>query len=92
MMRLRLWPFRRKGEMDCPEVRKMAAYLTEQDPEAHESVIDRLKRHLSWCVPCAAFVRTLQATVDLVRGIPPQSPPEGLEERLRKISHGEADE
>jgi anti-sigma factor RsiW len=44
-----------------------------------------LWRHLAACPACAAFYRTLQRTVELLRALPAQPLPDRLRERLRAI-------
>ena len=77
----------RKNDVDCPEVRGAASdYIDgEMDPE----LIARISSHLSKCGPCVAFVRTLRATIQLLRSTPSAAPPVGYKDRLRSRLSGE---
>jgi hypothetical protein len=85
MWKLGFWPFRQRHRGDCYEAREMAYYLVGEEGDAPPGLIDRLRAHMGFCPPCAAFLRTLQSTVGLVQNLPPQSAPETLRERLRRI-------
>lgn len=79
------WPFKSKTRLDCPEVRKMASSYLDRDGDISQEMIDELQQHLDDCQPCGAFVRTLQTTIDGLRGLPKESAPEELKEKLRKL-------
>lgn len=69
-----------KGEADCAETRAAASDFL--DGELDGGAASRIARHLAKCPLCAAFVRTLRATVELLRSAPPADPPAGFAERL----------
>ena len=75
--------FRRKDpEPDCDEVRDVSSdYI---DGELDERKTGRVKSHLDGCAPCNAFIRTLRATVNLLRSTPKQKAPEGFRSRIRE--------
>ena len=86
MQRWRFWPFRGDDESTCREVREHASDLIAPQEDDSKPLVDRLQQHLAWCAPCSAFVRTLQATVDMVRTMPRQSAPDRLKEQLRRLA------
>ena len=80
--------FRRKDrEPDCDEVRDISSdYI---DGELDEGELDerragRVKSHLDGCAPCNAFIRTLRATINLLRSTPKEQAPEGFRSRVRE--------
>ena len=75
--------FRRKDrEPDCDEVRDSSSdYI---DGELDERRAGRVKLHLDGCAPCNAFIRTLRATVNLLRSMPKKQAPEGFRSRVRE--------
>ena len=75
--------FRRKDpEPDCDEVRDISSdYI---DGELDERRAGKVKSHLDGCAPCQAFIRTLRATVNLLRSTPKQQAPEGFRSRIRE--------
>ena len=85
MLRWSFWPFGRSGEVDCAEVAKRASDYIEQDQDLPEETREKIQRHLSWCGPCNAFVRTLQATIQSLRSMPRQNAPDKLKEQLHRL-------
>ena len=69
-----------KGEADCGEARAAASDFL--DGELDDGSASRIARHLGKCPLCAAFVRTLRATVETLRAIPPAPVPAGFAERV----------
>ena len=82
--------FRRKGDdLDCKDVKELSSdYIDEELEGAKASQMDR---HLGWCAPCNAFVRTLRATVELLRATPKQDAPDGFRDRIRENLRKDAD-
>ncbi len=79
-MRRGLRLFRKRGEMECPEVRKLSSdYL---EGELPESVFDRFRFHLHQCENCNAFVATLRATINTLRGLPRREASPELKRRI----------
>ena len=74
----------RRNEMDpdCVEVRESSSDLIDDDLE--QSVSTRLNAHLLRCGPCHSFVRSLRATVGLLRATPREKAPTGFAERLKR--------
>ena len=72
--------FGRGGEADCREARAAASDFLDGELDARAE--SRISRHLDKCPLCAAFVRTLRATVETLRAIPSASPPAGFAERV----------
>lgn len=66
--------------MDCGEARAAASDFLDGELDARAE--GRISRHLAKCPLCAAFVRTLRATVETLRAIPSASPPAGFAERV----------
>ena len=75
--------FRRKDrEPDCDEVRDISSdYI---DGELDERRAGRVKSHLDGCAPCNAFIRTLRATINLLRSTSKEQAPEGFRSRVRE--------
>ena len=69
-----------KSEADCAETRAAASDFV--DGELDGNAASRISRHLDKCPLCAAFVRTLRATVEMLRLTPIATPPAGFAERL----------
>ena len=86
MWNLRFWRSGPSEGTTCDQVRRQASYLVDDEDAAPAGLVERLKRHINGCDACAAFVRTLQATVSMMHQLPPQSAPSGLRERLRSLS------
>ena len=76
--------FRRKmnkGDLDCKEVRQLSSdYI---DGELHEQTSTKVKVHLRLCPPCNALIRSLIATVGLLRDTPKRKAPDEFKQRLR---------
>jgi anti-sigma factor RsiW len=68
--------------MTCRELAELLIdYLQgELEPELAEHI----RRHLSGCGPCEAFVATYQITIQLTRRLPPAPMPSQLAERLQR--------
>ena len=82
--------FRRKGDdLDCEDVKGLSSDYIDEDLE--EAKVSQVSRHLGWCAPCNAFVRTLKATVELLRATPKQEAPDGFRDRVRKNLRKEDD-
>ena len=73
---------RRKMGSECAEVRNLSSDLI--DGELDQATAQRVKSHLDWCAPCAAFVNTLRATVRLLKASPKRQAPSGLRQRIRE--------
>ena len=52
------------------------------DGELEPSLRQKIRAHLAECPACAAFVNTLKATIDILRGAPPQPIPSGYKSRI----------
>ena len=75
-----------KPEADCAETRAAASDFV--DGELDAGAESRIARHLDKCPLCAAFVRTLRATVEMLRSTPVAAPPAGFAERLAiRLAH-----
>jgi anti-sigma factor (TIGR02949 family) len=75
------------------ECRQVFAMLSEYlDGELPSDICERMSRHIEECPPCVEFVRTLQRTVDLCRGLkstePVRIPDSVREELLRAYREG----
>ena len=74
--------FKGSDQPDCTEVRESSSdYI---DGELPRSYAGRIRSHLDSCPPCDAFVRTLRATVGLLRSLPKERAPEGFRGRVRQ--------
>lgn len=69
------------SELDCRQVRELSSDYIDQELDTRTE--DRVRGHLERCGPCRSFVRTLRATVDLLRHTPRQEPPQGFVDRVR---------
>ena len=75
--------FRRRGMDDeCEHVRTRSSdYI---DGDLDEASADMVRSHLAWCPGCSAFVKTLTATVSLLRATPKRLAPDGFRQRVRE--------
>ncbi len=88
MVKLPFWPFGSRGDLKCREVREQSSELIDGGEGGSAVLVGRIQRHLAKCRACSAFVRTLQATVGVLRSMPAQGAPGQLKEKLRWISAG----
>ena len=88
MVKLLFWPFGSRGDLKCREVREQSSELIDGGEGGSAVLVGRIQRHLAKCRACSAFVRTLQATVGVLRSMPAQGAPGQLKEKLRRISAG----
>ena len=79
---------RRDVEPDCEEVRGLSSDLIDGDLDSAAEL--RVKSHLEKCGPCNAFVKTLRATVGLLRSSPKRTAPADLKQRIRDNIEREA--
>ena len=66
---------------ECKEVRELSSEYI--DGELDQDAQEKITSHIGWCVPCNAFVNTLRATVDLLRGMPRRQASSDLRKRIR---------
>lgn len=79
--------FKRNKEPDCQHVRDLSSdYI---DEELNPDMVEKVRTHLGWCAPCRAFVRTLRATVELLRASPKREAPDSLRDQLRETLRNE---
>ena len=69
-----------KKDLDCVEVRKLSSEYLEGD--LLPSRLERFRDHISGCGPCRAFVDSLAAMVEMLRGMPVQSSPPTLKQSI----------
>ena len=74
--------FKRSDQSVCAEIRESSSDYIEG--ELTPSYASRIRAHLNSCPPCDAFVRTLRATVGLLRSLPKERAPEGFRGRVRR--------
>lgn len=66
---------------DC---KRMFAALSDYiDGELPDSSCDDIRRHLSDCAPCIAFLKDLNRAVDNVKNVPPPRPDPAVAKRIR---------
>ena len=64
----------------CEEARMLSSdYL---DGELEPGLRQKIRAHLAECEACSAFINTLRATIDILRGAPPQPAPDGYKSRI----------
>ena len=79
--------FRRSGALPppCEEARMLSSdYI---DGELEPALRQKIRAHLADCPLCAAFIETLRATIEALRGVPSQPVPDGFRRRLRQHIH-----
>ena len=82
--------FKRKGDdLDCDDVKELSSDYIDEDLK--DARVSQMGRHLGWCGPCNAFVKTLRATVGLLRATPKQEAPDGFRDRVRENLRKNAD-
>lgn len=68
-----------------PRCKAMFAELSNYlDEQFDDSLCDELEKHLDGCVPCKAFLASLQATINDCRRLPNHAPDRATARRLRK--------
>jgi len=78
--------FRKRGSTECTEVREQSSeYL---DGGLPTTVGERFRFHLQQCENCNAFVATLRATVNTLRGLPRRPVPQDLQSRIMEKTQG----
>ena len=87
MPRRSFWPFGRRRGVDCSDIEKRASDYIEQDQNLPAETREQIQHHLSWCGPCNAFVRTLQAMIQSLRSMPRQHAPERLKDQLHRLPY-----
>ena len=77
-----------RRELDCGEVRAASSDFIDGDLSGAES--SRIRSHLERCGPCAAFVRTLRATIDMLGLTAVSAAPAGFKERVYERIRGDS--
>lgn len=73
---------RHKEGLSCKEIRELSSdYIERSLPE---SLMDKVRRHLSFCPPCSNFIDSLSRTVNLLRGLPKEEVPPEAREHLKQ--------
>ena len=72
--------------IDCDEVRAASSDFI--DGDLGPDVSAKIRAHLERCGPCAAFVRTLSATVAMLGSTTPSPAPAGFRERVYERIRG----
>ena len=80
--------WRRGTDKECKRIRDLSSDYIDSDLE--EASADRVRSHLDWCPGCSAFVKTLTATVSLLRATPKRLAPDGFRQRVRESVHRNA--
>ncbi len=78
---MRFFDIFKRSELDCQQTRAASSDYLDGDVDDRKRA--RIARHLEKCGPCAAFVNTLRATVELIRAAPVSEPPTGFKQRIR---------
>ena len=73
---------RRHEHNECAEIRDLLSEFLDND--LTESDLDEVEKHLSECEPCAAFMDTLKATIELLRASVRNDAPPGFRDRVRE--------
>ena len=82
--------FRRKSDdLDSKDLKELSSDYIDEELEGAKA--SRMERHLGWCAPCNAFVRTLRATVELLRATPNQYAPDSFRDRICENLRRDAD-
>ena len=76
----RLFQLFKKRSLGCPEVRALASDF--MDGDLSKRVSSKIESHIELCAACAAFVRTMRATVQMLSAMPRSTLPPGFGERL----------
>ncbi len=77
----RLLDLFRKRALNCQEVRAASSDYIDGDAGARLSAL--IESHIAVCPACAAFVRTLRATIELLSAAPAAELPAGFSERIQ---------
>ena len=86
----RLFGKRTEGEHNCALVRGLLSDYVDEGLE--RTTTQKMSRHLERCPPCQAFLKTFQATVDLLRSLrssDERPAPEGFRKRVIERVHRE---
>ena len=73
---------RHRMDDDCLEVRERSSDFIDGDID--EPSAQRIRGHIGRCGPCNTFMKTLRATVNLLRSTPSEEPSEGFRARVLK--------
>ena len=73
---------RQPADPDCDEVRELSSDYIDEDLERADAI--GVQSHMERCGPCNAFVKTLRATVGLLRNSPKHSAPADFRQRIRE--------
>ncbi|MCH7552705.1 MAG: zf-HC2 domain-containing protein [Chloroflexi bacterium] len=75
--------FKRKPEeVDCSDVQDLASDYV--DEEMTESIVVKMRRHLSDCVPCQSFMTSFTNTIRALRSMPKEKASDEVRERILK--------
>ena len=78
---MRFFDIFKRSELDCQQTREASSDYLDGDIGGRERA--RIARHLKGCAPCAAFMNTLRATIELLRASQVPNPPDGFKQRIR---------
>ena len=79
--------FKRKPqELDCTDVQDLASDYV--DEEMGESIVVKMRRHLSDCAPCQSFMTSFANTIRALQSMPKGKAPDGVRERILKQTQG----
>lgn len=80
-------PLRAKRPASCKALfAQLSNYLDEQ---MDDSLCEQLEKHLDSCEPCKAFLATLEATIEKLRQVPPESFNKAAAAKLRRELHAQ---
>jgi len=72
----------RRNEIDCPEVRDLSSdFLEDSLPNPSRT---KIQAHLRACPSCAAFIKSLASTINLLGRLPKSKPPPSLKQKIRE--------
>jgi len=84
--------FKRGGKDDhsdraraiCDELRASGSDLI--DGECDEELVRKLEAHLAECTDCDGWTESLRSTIELLKSVPKQTPPDEIMARIREAT------
>ena len=74
-------------DLCCDDVEAMASDYVEQGLD--EPLVVKLHRHMGFCPPCQSFIASFSKTVRLLKAMPLEPSPDGLQDSIIERTTGQ---